>query len=308
MIRIPMSGMAASVRVHNCDLAVACDWIESWVLFCDEEVSWSDIRDVLLEQQVYRDQDFADEFIASMWRELRQRITWLEKSSPIRMEGDRLTPKITAKEAVAYAFMLTVSLAPHFREWSKHFGADYTLQGELFERLVEDAFSSIFPGWIVYRTGWSTDNTSKLSDVLNKLAEAIGAGVGDIEKWASARANECGLDLVCFRQFADSRPAIPIYLAQCATGSNWTHKLDTPNTKTWSRLIEFPQTPGKIFAIPFALDSRGHFQRSNHSDAVLLDRYRLLYAGESNAEWQSQTFRSLANQWLEPRIEWLRDD
>jgi hypothetical protein len=308
MIRIPIKGMTPSVKVHNCDLAVTCDWIESWVLLCDEEVSWSDIRDVLLEQQIYRDQDFADEFIASVWSEMRQRISWLEQSSPIRMNGLRLTPERLPTDAVAHTFMLTVSLASQFREWSKCFGADYRVQGELFERLVEDAFSSIFPGWMVYRTGWSTDNTSKIKDVLGKLADEIGAAVGDTEKWATESANECGLDLVCFRKFADSRPAIPIYLAQCATGSNWIQKLDTPNIKTWSRLIEFPQTPGKIFAIPFALDSRGHVQRSNHSDAVLLDRYRLLYAGEFDSEWQSPAFCSLANKWLEPRIEWLRDE
>lgn len=131
MIRMPMKGMASSVKVHNCDLAVTCDWVESWVLLCDEEVSWSDIRDVLLEQQIYRDQDFADEFIESVWSEMRQRITWLEKSSPIRMDGLRLTPERIATDAVAHAFMLIVSLAPQFPGWSKHFGVDYRLQGEL---------------------------------------------------------------------------------------------------------------------------------------------------------------------------------
>jgi hypothetical protein len=308
MIRLPQKGMARSVNKHNCDLAVACDWVESWVLLCEEDVSWSDIRDILLEQQIYSDQDFVDQFIESVWGELQQRIRWLGASSPLTVQSDRLVAVRESEEATAHAFMLALSLAPCFSGWSKQFGADYTQQGELFERLVEDAATVLFPGWKVHRTGWSSNNAVTLRDVTARLAKAIGAAVGDIDQWAGKNANESGLDIVWYRPFSDSRPSLPIYLAQCASGNDWPDKLDTPNLKIWMELIKFPQRPGKVFAIPFALESREHLRRSNQADAVLFDRYRLLYAGELDNEWQSAGFRQSAMDWLQPRIEWMRED
>lgn len=308
MIRLPQTGIEKSVRQHNSDLMVACDWLESWVLFCDEEVSWSDVRDILLEQQLYRDQDFADELLTSIWRELRQRSKWLGRSSPFKVQRERIEPVDLSYDPIAQKYMLVVSLGPKYSRWTSQFGTDYRAQGEIFERLVEDAVTVLFPGWNVHRTGWSSSNAVRLADVVSGLAEAISATMGDVGKWAGERANECGLDLVWYRPFSDSRPAVPIYLAQCASGGNWTTKLGTPNLDIWIRLLDFPQKPGLVFTIPFALNARDHVQRSLQGNAILLDRYRLLHAGLVESGWQSASFQEQAEAWLQPRVEWMLED
>lgn len=146
MIRIPEVGLERSVRKHNSDLAVACDWIESWVLLCNEEISRADVRDVFLEQQYYDSQDFAEEFLADVWSELRQRMRWIGDASPMALRGDRIAPTKCVEDTIGHVFLLTISLASSFSGWHRRFGADYTEQGALFEKLVEDAAGALFQG------------------------------------------------------------------------------------------------------------------------------------------------------------------
>lgn len=308
MIQIPNDGVTRSVTTHRSDLVVASDWVESWALFAGGELSWSDVRDVLMDEQIYDEQGFADVFLESIWTEVGQRMRWLGDAAPMSVTSERIEVTVDYSDVLAQAFMLVLSVGPRVSGWRQEFGSDYREQGELFEILVEDSVRALFPNWSVKRTGWSSMQAVRLSDVLNDLAQAIGANVGDQESWANDSAKECGLDLLWHRGFPDSRPAIPIFLAQCASGKDWVHKLDTPNLGVWKRLIEFPQTPGKAFAVPFSLDSREHLRRSNQADAVLLDRYRLLHAATCRKDWLSEEFVNRVVAWLEPRISWLTVD
>ena len=71
MLTLPTKGMARSIGAHNVRLEALCDWIEGNVLFEQETLTGADIVDLLLEQDLYRSQDFAWEFMGNVWGELK---------------------------------------------------------------------------------------------------------------------------------------------------------------------------------------------------------------------------------------------
>ncbi|MEZ5952178.1 MAG: hypothetical protein R3C12_23910 [Planctomycetaceae bacterium] len=76
MILLPTRGVARRQRAltqHHIDIDVFADWIEASVLFKDIDVSVTDVVDVLLEEELYEDQDFAREIVQAAWLEIEQR-------------------------------------------------------------------------------------------------------------------------------------------------------------------------------------------------------------------------------------------
>lgn len=62
MLELPQTGVRASRTTHNCDLHVFCDWIEGCLLFKGTlQLSRTDVLDILLEEDFYDDQTFANE-------------------------------------------------------------------------------------------------------------------------------------------------------------------------------------------------------------------------------------------------------
>ena len=108
--------------------------------------------------------------------------------------------------------------------------------------------------------------------------------------------------------FADQRGGLPVFLAQCASGSKWEEKLHTPNLGQWKKLIDFASEPYKAFSLPYALDDRELRLRSAQISGLLLDRYRLLAQGVPEDEWLSNELRERLVSWLDPRVQWLVDN
>ena len=73
MLIPPTRGFAISVNRHNVELDALVDWLEACVTFADDEISQSDVADILMEEGKYRNQDFAKERIADAWLELQRR-------------------------------------------------------------------------------------------------------------------------------------------------------------------------------------------------------------------------------------------
>ena len=53
MLELPTSGVARSVNVHNSNLLFFCDWLEANTLFLEDRLSFSDVIDLLLEDELY---------------------------------------------------------------------------------------------------------------------------------------------------------------------------------------------------------------------------------------------------------------
>ncbi|GAJ16687.1 unnamed protein product, partial [marine sediment metagenome] len=59
MLAIPTRGIYRSVKEHNVELDVFSDWIEGTILFDEADLSNVDIVDILCEDLICDDQNFA---------------------------------------------------------------------------------------------------------------------------------------------------------------------------------------------------------------------------------------------------------
>ena len=114
MLRLPEGGLKPYRDGHRTDLSIFCDWLEGSLLFTSHNaLSLSDIKDVLMEEHLYKSQDKASEFLADVWREFDRRNSALGQSYPIKIENLRLLRMMTWRQSPAYAFCLLLSFAEH---------------------------------------------------------------------------------------------------------------------------------------------------------------------------------------------------
>lgn len=307
MLSLPEKGFGRSVKAHNVELDALCDWIEGSVAFTVTRISQSELVDVLCENNIYASQDMASARLGDAWAELRRRAQLLETGCPFALNGPRIDRTMKWRANAAYAFCLMVSLQAWYKAWAREkFGDDFRTQGELFERLTEEALA--FDGWETHRTGWSQSKPDKIAAVVAGVAEHI---VEDerpesIPKWTKEEANEAGLDVVCSRPFGDNRAGRPLYFVQCASGANWNDKLHTPVLSVWDKLIDFANKPQKAFALPFALLEAPFRHTALRVEGMILDRYRLLRASATgNVGWPSKALVRDLVLWLAPRVKVL---
>lgn len=308
MLPIPTSGLPQPTGTppeieHNIKLDILCDWIEGSVLFDEEHLSSIDVVDILMKEEIYDDQDLAAQIIEWGWRKLKRRLNWLGKGNSFAFIGRRMIRMRSWEENPAHSFCILLSMPQCYTDWSTSLcGVGYSKQGWLFESLTKASIESQFSDWEVYHTGWSVSNPVKLSEVVDEVASRLGEEKKNIAPWENPEGNDAGLDLLCYRPFADNRVGIPVYLMQCASGKNWMYKLNEPNLNTWMKMIDFVATPRKAFAIPFALPNDEFNARCNMVDGMLLDRYRLLAAARYNREWVPTCLKAEIIDWIKPRL------
>jgi len=104
---------------------------------------------------------------------------------------------------------------------------------------VAESARKLLPGWQVRPTGWSPNRTCTIRHIAEEVALRLGEALGDVELWADEAAKESGLDLLCYRPFADGRVGVPVYLMQCASGRNWREKLHEPDLRLWTKIVQF---------------------------------------------------------------------
>jgi hypothetical protein len=301
MLRLPDVGVRLSIAQHNSDLDVLCDWVEASLLLFDESLSPIEVVDVLMENHVYREQDFARAMIEQVWAAIARRQNWLNASRVLRVDQSRLVRTLEWKEVPAHTFCLVVALRRCFKAWSATLGPNYVVQGQLFERVTEEALKQ--NGWTVFRTGWAgvaavPDFRDVVDRIANHLNEPATVGV-DIPQ----DVKDQGLDLLCYRPFQDRRGGHHLCMVQCASGDNWRTKLKTPSSELWRELIRFSSPHPRAIAVPFAFPEDATFRTTRLSaDGVFLDRFRILEAGYAGVGWESENLRTELVQWLEPRI------
>lgn len=302
MLALPTRGICRSVNVHNVELDVLCDWIESNILFEEEELSETDVIDVLLEGLIYDDNDMASEIVSDAWTELRRRQSWIAKGSPFSIMARRISRINTWRQVPAHSFCLLLSLSKWYRSWVQQFGSNYTEQGELFEELIKESLYQQFRDWQIIVTGWSRTRRNKLTQIINDIANKLGESAGDISRWTNDSVKDAELDMLCYRPFVDGRVGIPLYLFQCASGADWESKLHTPRLEVWKRLIEFTAEPKKAFATPFALLDGAFIRSCNLVNGMLIDRHRILAAVGYKKNWVSSELKKRLIAWSKCRI------
>ena len=302
MLALPDKGIAVSVNEHNSKLDTCCDWIEGSILFSSEELSSTDIIDFLIEEGMYKEQDFASQMVDDAWAEMRRRQVLVGSEFPFSVEHRRIKRLRLWQDVPAHSFCTLLSLATVYDNWGARFGSDYTVQGELFELLTKESLEHQLPGWKIYHTGWCQQTSIKLPDIVDNVINQLGELPGNIEAWANPNANDAGLDLLCYQPFADNRVGIPVYLMQCASGGDWKQKLRTPELELWTKVIQFAAEPKKAFATPFAFLDDAFRKTCSRVNGMLLDRYRLLTAYRYDENWVSAPLSARIIAWAEPRV------
>ncbi len=306
MLAPPTVGMHRSVQIHNVSFAALCDWIEGSVLFQDEEELFaSDVINVLIENGIYESQEFAWDSITSAWDEIRRRLGWIGQATPLEVTRLSLRRLRDWQDAPAHSFCMALSYSNWYPKWASQFGQDYNEQGELFERLTKEAMEKFFPDWVIHRTGWSRTQAIRLNEVVKDVVDRLGEAIGNVRRWTNNKANEAGLDLLCYKPFNDGRVGVPVFLMQCGSGGNWDGKLHTPNLRVWTKIVQWASKPKKAFATPYALSDEDFIEDCNLVNGLFLDRYRLLSCDQGNPDWVSADLKADIVAWLEPRIQLL---
>ena len=118
MLALPARGFSPSIDSHNVRLDVLCDWLESSVLFAQVPLAAAEVVDILVENGIYKRQDFAWELMADAWKELQRRSDLLKNGYPLAIEGWRLQPRHSWESNPAHSFCLALSLAEWLPEWA----------------------------------------------------------------------------------------------------------------------------------------------------------------------------------------------
>jgi hypothetical protein len=305
MLELPARQISRSITAHNVDLNICCDWLEASTLYFDEEIAGSDIVDVLKDEEIYDDQNFAWELVSDVLNSLRSRERMMGAGYPIAVDGTRIKRKGSWELFPGYSFCLALSLAGSYPEWARTFGQNYTEQGALFEALTAESVAASLQGWTIHPTGWTRTRTQRLNRIVADIAQRLGEATGDILRWTNATAKEAGLDLLFYRPFPDGRVGVPVYLCQCASGEGWERKLKAPDLRVWCKIIPFASDPKKAFAMPFTVSDDDFVRHCNSVDGFFLDRQRLLSPGLNNPRWLSLGLADSLNSWTRARVNML---
>lgn len=301
MLELPTKGIKKSVKKHNSDFTIVCDWIEANISFFCEELTIVDVVDELLSHEVYNEQDFAREFVSNCWDELSSRAMSYGEETTFLVQTARLKHVANWEDKPGYSFCLLLSLAPNYDWWKE---SSYNEQGQLFEELSNDSILSIL-NFETYPTGWSRDNTKCFRDHFDEICDRMNLGGGNVDKWDGTNKKEYGLDILAYYDFKDDRTGAPYYMFQCASGHNWRTKLQTPDLKIWGEVLNPPVLPSRGFTVPFCLDTQEFECSCTKVGGILLDRPRILGASKIRSTWLDDNLKQKLSAWCNPRVEWL---
>ena len=307
MIEIPQTGFKLSVNQSNVDTTALADWLETTTLFDEPELSKGDVVDTLLDQQICtnENQEVAHSIASDGWYELSRRKRWGGVSDAVSITDSRITVSEEWGKDPLRSFLVLLSALRIYPEWARDF-SQYSVQGDLFERVVEHLCPALLPDWNVFRTGWSGNRTSRFPIIFSELTTRLFMrGAADPSVWLSSAVKDAGLDLVCYRSYEDQREALPVFLLQCASGGNWITKVNSPSADLWHKILDSAVTPSTGIVAPFVIDEKELRLAGVTGQCVVFDRLRLLSAAQKNKIEMADSLVDDLLSWILPRAKGL---
>ncbi|WP_295376863.1 hypothetical protein [uncultured Pseudacidovorax sp.] len=302
MLALPESGMHRSVSAQNVNLGIFCDWLECNALFSEESFSKSDVIDLLVENEIFDEQDFASALVDSAWGIVRSRVDRIQSAANIRVERSRIEREGVWTDDVGYSFCLSLCCLTYLYPRALNAAnRDVQLQGDLFEAFTVESLGRMLPQWEIRRVGWSPSNPVRLKDCIDEIiAELNERENNDRELHVTSSANELGLDILAHYSFGDADSASTVLMIQCASGDNWKQKRHTPQLEIWNKIINFVSRPIKGFAIPYAFADITDFRtHATPVSGLFLDRNRLLNPAKDGVAWLSDPLGVRLKAWCE---------
>jgi hypothetical protein len=305
LLDLPSKFRKPNAEDAGSEIELACDWIEASVLFSGESISAPTVADLLEESQWFAGREEARRFVDEVWSRLRARYIEEGGKGPFNFTYQTIHSSADEWTVVpAHAYCLLLSYARHHLDWAQEKKWNYNEQGEIFELLTHHALVALFPTWKVYRTGWSSTAPAKLSNVVSEIALRLCGEVRNLKRWNKKEAKEQGLDILCYRQFRDSRGNFPAFFVQCASGQNYIKKLKEPDLGVWNDMVSMVPTSlaRKAFATPFTFPKKQFEQHAIKSEGLLLDRGRLLSSSTHIEAWLDPKTAKRILKWAKPHI------
>ena len=292
------------------EIEIASDWLEASVLFSGEAVTAPVVTDLLVESQWFQAQPDARAFVDEVWSRMRARHMACGSCGPFAFGYQSIEFRVASwTEVPAHAYCLLLSYARHNLKWArlKSIKWNYNTQGDIFETMTCNALEQLLPTWTVYRTGWSATETAQLGEVVEEIARRLCGEVKNLKRWNKQQAKEEGLDVLCYRGFADGRGNFPAFFVQCASGRGFKQKLKDPDLGVWNDLVSLvpASLPRKGFVTPFTFPQRQFEQYAIRSKGLLLDRCRLLSAEATKPDWLDAKAAGQIRKWAKPLIKKL---
>ena len=304
MLEIPQKNFFRSVEAINIKTVTLADWLEASLLFDETEIAKNDVVDVLIEEQICNGdaQDLANEIADRGWAEIKSRQSWGGISPNLSISTTRLKFDADWRDDPIRAFLVMLSVLQLYPKWAETH-QNFSVQGELFERVSEELCPGLLPGWTTFRAGWSPRNAVTIDTIVTDLCARLNTrGSLRLDEWTSNSANDGGLDLVCYREFADKREATPTYFLQCASGTNWRNKIHTPSAVSWMKDLDAAVQPSTGIVAPFVITSEEIKRVGLSGQIAVFDRIRLLHAAYSNQILLSDPLRRDVIAWVDQRV------
>jgi hypothetical protein len=302
MLQAPRKGFSPSVTKNNIKTEVLGDWLEANALFFDDQITKAEVVDFLREQEICSNQEVANDIADTAWNEIRRRKRISNIPDLLEIEDNFIRDNSTLNDDPIRAFFIGLSLFYAFPDWgTAHRNA--SVQGLLFEKVVEKISLNLLPGWETYRVGWSPETPASIIQIITDLSEKLNCGGhARLGEWADNQDKDKGLDLVCFRNFSDDREALPVYLLQCASGSNWRSKVNTPSPDVWQKFLDSAVRPGTGIAAPFVIPDKKLKVSALQGQAIVLDRLRLLSSYYSDETVIEDDLKQEIIAWMTPFV------
>ena len=280
MLAFPQIASWYSADQSNVDELALADWLEAIVLFDETRVSKNAVVDILLEEQICPSdaQDLAYEIATDGWAELLRRQRWGGIPASVTIDDAGIEIGDEADRSTLWQFFVLLSVLKLYPDWAERH-RNYTVQGDTFERVVDALCPVLLPGWESYRTGWSPNETKDIPGIVRELCKRLNvSGAANLSRWVGPKTKDGGLDIVCYRPFADAREALPTFFLQCASGRNWRDKVHTPNADTWQKYLDAAVKPSTGIVAPFVVDDKDLRLAALTGQVIVLDRLRMLSA------------------------------